>query len=174
MTEASKVVRGVPTEPDVERLRKQFPPQELHVGQIITFETVETILNREGDCAKGSHRFRTVTGRWRDEYEALYMIRLGAERGVGFKVLNSSERLVESSCHLKSSFKQAIQSNRRCAAIPANTLTEVEMKRSDHILAVSAKVIASQKALTTSKKRTYDARRKALSPPKTSDAKGAQ
>lgn len=86
--------RGAPTLPDIQAIRTKYPDHLLEEGQIIDYEMISEIIG----VPKNSHRFRSVTDRWRKlvEYETGRVL-IGTEPGVGFKVLSNKAKL-ETGC----------------------------------------------------------------------------
>ena len=82
--------RGSPTLPDVQAIRAQYPDHKLEENQIIDYEMIVDIIG----VSKDTHRFRSVTDRWRKlvEEETGCML-IGTEPGVGFKVLPNKSKL---------------------------------------------------------------------------------
>jgi hypothetical protein len=52
---------GVPTDPDIKRLRDHFPDSQMQEGAQFPYADVEEVLGVD----RKSNRFRTVTTRWR-------------------------------------------------------------------------------------------------------------
>ena len=137
---------GIPTEPDVNRLRDQFPDSGMESGQVISYEEVERLI----DCRKGSARFQTVTSRWRRLVEReTGRIIIGTERGVGFKVLDNQQKLNLSS----DTFRQAIRRSRRAyqvtGRINLRQLSEDERQRLLGIQQRTAAVVATAQIQST-------------------------
>jgi hypothetical protein len=139
---------GVPTDTDIATLRNAYPVEALTEGRVIPYEEVGKLI-MEGPK---THRFRTVTNRWRKMLEKENSIVLGAKAGVGFLVLSPQERVTLASGHLHSSSLQAVRAHRRSGDVPRARLTTEEGKRADHILHVSAAVISHGRLLSRQEK----------------------
>lgn len=139
---------GVPTDPDIATLRNAYPVEDLTEGRVILYEDVGKLI-MEGPK---THRFRTVTKRWRKMLEQENSIVLGSKAGVGFLVLSPQERVTLASGHLHSSCRQAMRAHRRSGDVPRTRLTAEEAKRADHIMHVSAAVISHGRLLSRQEK----------------------
>jgi hypothetical protein len=80
---------GIPTGPDVAKIRKIFASKENTPGAIILYEDIECTIGFKRD----NHRFRVVTVQWRKEVERDTGLIIGCERNVGFRVLEASGKL---------------------------------------------------------------------------------
>ena len=80
---------GVPTGPDVRRLREAFPDDDMPEGRVISYDEVEEVLGRE----RGSSRFETVTSIWRRVFERDTGRILHRVRQEGFKVIVDREKV---------------------------------------------------------------------------------
>ena len=90
MDQLSRLYRGgIPTGPDVAKIRKIFASQENTPGAIILYEDIERAIGFKRD----NHRFRVVTIQWRKEVERDTGLIIGCERNVGFRVLEASGKL---------------------------------------------------------------------------------
>lgn len=125
---------GIPTAPDVKTLDDVYP--DLPEGMIITWEDISTATGIE----RGSHRFKTVVGAWRNKLERQKNIILGAVPGVGLKVLNRVER-----CELGGAkLKHGLRSSKRGGSIVLKTdktgLPPEVIRAADHVVKLSAMV----------------------------------
>jgi hypothetical protein len=87
MSKAARIfLGGIPTESDVRALIDLYGiPAE---GTLIPYADVEELLR----CDYRSHRFSTVTGRWRRQLKKDHNVATGTE-GKAFKVLSPDERV---------------------------------------------------------------------------------
>jgi hypothetical protein len=132
---------GVPTEPDVEKLRKEWPEEELEPGDIIPYDEVCSIIG----VKFRQSRFRTVTNAWRKMVEEETNIIIGTEPSVGFRVLSESEKAKLSGSKLRASTRAAKRSYIVAARVDRCKLEEEEQKKLDHYVGVSAKIILAAK-----------------------------
>lgn len=85
MSEATIWGAGIPTEPDVAKLRDEIGvPAE---GSSIAWERIENILN----IPRSTHRFRTVVFRWRTQLEKSHNLILRAIPGEGLQAMTPDE-----------------------------------------------------------------------------------
>ena len=80
---------GIPTQADVDRIMKAFGVPE--VGVVIPYDSVAGVMHEP----KTGSRFQTVTMAWRKKVYRDHNIRIGCEKGKGFKALTNSERVDE-------------------------------------------------------------------------------
>lgn len=130
---------GLPTEPDVKRLRESFPPDAMRPGQIITYEEVSEIIA----SPYPSSRFDCVTGRWKRNLEKETNIILGTKPGEAFVVLSEPEKVELAGRRLREGGRKA----RRAWVVAQRTdraaLSQEQIKALDHQIGVSSKIIAS-------------------------------
>ena len=81
--------RGIPTGPDIEAIRREYPDAALMPGDLIPYADIERLIN----CRQGSSRFVTVTNQWRRIIERDSNLVIECERNTGFKVLAESGKL---------------------------------------------------------------------------------
>jgi hypothetical protein len=128
---------GVPTELEVKKLKQTY--NELSPGQLITYEEVSELIGVE----YGSHRFRTVTNRWRKEVESETNIIIGCDAGVGFKVLVEPEKVDLSAQKTRTAGRAA----RRAYVVAARTdvagLDQEDRRRLDHCVMMSSKILGA-------------------------------
>jgi hypothetical protein len=77
---------GVPTGPDVARIEAVV---DLTPGTVIAHHTIEEVIGAKYRTS----RYRTVTDAWRKKALRDYNVEIGAETGVGFRVLTEPERV---------------------------------------------------------------------------------
>lgn len=75
--------KGIPTQPDVEALKKRWPAEQMKPGDIITFDDVATVIGVDKDA----NRWKSVTTAWRNQLKPLYLHCPGDKT---FLVLNDS------------------------------------------------------------------------------------
>jgi len=132
---------GVPTEPDIKKIKTEYPTNVLTPGKKIAYAEIERLIG----VGKREHRFKTVTSQWRKEVEKEVNIIIGCDPGEGFRVLNEPEKVDLSSSKTRSAGRAA----RRAYVVAARTdikeLDENDRKRLDHIMGVSSRVLAAAK-----------------------------
>jgi len=111
----------------------------LKVGQVIPYAAVEAVVK----TAKSTCRFKTITGRWRRLVERDSEVILGAEKGVGFRVLDNSEKLELSCSKLRSGVKSTRRSFHVAGYVERKALSVEEAKRYDMMTARAAAVMAA-------------------------------
>lgn len=130
---------GLPTEPDVKKLREMFPESEMKPGKTITYEDVSVIIN----APYGSSRFMGVTTQWRKIVEKETNIIIGTKPGEAFVVLSESEKVGLSGDQLRKAGRRARRAWVVSQRIERASLTEEERRRLDHHQGVASNVIAS-------------------------------
>jgi len=147
MTQHKPYFGGVPTDPDIKKLREAFPAERLEMGQVIPYEEVEEVIG----TAKKSARFRTVTTRWRRlvERETGNTV-IGTERGVGFKVLDNRQKLDLSNDILEQALRRSRRSYQVTGRINLEQLTQDERDRLLMVQKRSAAVVATAQIQRTS------------------------
>lgn len=127
---------AMPTAPDVKRLTEQLG--KLSIGQEISHEAVEAILNTE----RNSSRYRTVTGAWRRLARRDDNLQIEAVPGRGFRVLTGVERLQSSRKKAADGFRKVGRAAREAAAIPDAELNADQRVKRDHFQMVAAKMVS--------------------------------
>lgn len=141
VSEAKLFFGGVPTDIDVRALRDAFPDSGLKVGQIIPYEEVEKAIK----VRKESHRFKTVTNRWRHLVEKDSGLVIGAEAGKGFCVLDNSGKLGLSCQKVRTSVRAARRAIHVAGYVERKELNEEERARYDLMASKAAGIaIAGQ------------------------------
>lgn len=87
MSTTSLFLGGVPTKPDVDRLRKAFGVPA--IGQLIKYDEIESVLN----LLRSTFRFQTVVSAWRKALYSENNCFTQAVLRVGIVVLNPDERI---------------------------------------------------------------------------------
>lgn len=136
---------GLPTEPDVKRIREIYPDSALKVGDLIAYEDMAEALDEEKD----SFRFKTITNRWRKLVEKDCGKVIGVEKGIGFKVLSDSQKLDLSGLKLRSATRMARRSYIVAGRVDRRNLSEDERKRLEHHSRCSAQVLAASQLKRT-------------------------
>ncbi len=118
---------GIPTEPDVNRLREAFGVPE--TGRLISYEEVEGVIG----CKRSSNRFKTVLSRWRWRLFKDHNVLTIPERGKGVRRANNGERVVSSG----DTFKQGLRKISRASTVADQTdsegLTPEQIRVRDHV-----------------------------------------
>jgi len=78
---------GVPTKPDVDKIRQKWPAHNLEIGQVIPYRAVAELI---GESVR-SNRFRSVTLAWRKSVEPDHFI--GCDGEGNFVVLSEGDKL---------------------------------------------------------------------------------
>jgi hypothetical protein len=131
---------GVPTRPDVKKIRERYPSSELEPGQIIRYGELEEVLI---GVKYGSNRFLAVTNRWRRGVEEESGKIIGTEMGVGFRVLTEAEKVELRFSKTRSSIRLSRRSNTISSRIDTKKLSAEERAKNDHLDMINAKIIAS-------------------------------
>ena len=139
MSEINIFAGGIPTAPDVKRLREHYPDNSFEVGQSIPYNEVERVLG----CNKRSYRFRTVTFRWRRLVEKESNVIIGTDSGKGFVILDDHQKLSLSGSKLRSAARFARRSYIVAGHINRRNLTDDEASRLDHQGKVAGAVLAA-------------------------------
>ena len=129
---------GLPTDIDVRTLREKYPWEELNEGDIIPYSDIEKLLG----VNKHSNRFTTVTNKWRGAilYETNTVI--GAERGVGFKILDNAEKVDLTGLKLKAAESALRKSQLFGSKIDTSRISDVDKARLHSFTSVAAKTVA--------------------------------
>ncbi len=135
---------GLPTEPEVNRIRSAYPDAELTVGQVIPYDNIAAIIG----AAYKSNRFRSITNVWRKKVEKETNKIIGTEPGVGFVVLSESQKVNLSGSKLRSAARFARRSYMVASRTDVKQLSEEEARRLTHQINVTAKIIASAQLKT--------------------------
>jgi hypothetical protein len=115
--------KGVPTSPDVLRIRKAFP--DLKIGDRILYEKIEEIIH----VSWRSSRFKSVTTAWVKEIKKSKGLIIGREPGQAFYVKNNEEVKGEHSKFLRHNERLAAnQYSRIATVIPENDAEKVEIQ----------------------------------------------
>lgn len=138
--EQGKVFRGgVPTAPDVRKLREMFPDKDLNVGDVLAYDDIAEVVG----CAYGTSRFKSITDRWRKLVENESGKIIGVSKGVGFAVLSDSQKLEVSHQKLRTAVRSAGRSLTVAMHIDRSNLTDDERLRLDHQNRINASLLAA-------------------------------
>ena len=132
---------GLPTDPDVKRIREKYPDDDLEVGRKISYQEIARLINEP----VRSSRWTTVTQSWRKKVEAATNIIIGTCEGVNFIVLDDSQKVDLSESKLKTASRNARRAFIVSNKVDIANLSDSERARLDHQINVSAKIIASAK-----------------------------
>jgi hypothetical protein len=124
---------GLPTEPDVRRLREELALRE---GDEVTHEQIEAILN----LPRTSDRYRTITNVWRVRMLKDENMEIAAVPGVGFRCLVPAERVDENVKRFQRGTRQQGRSLNRMRRIHPDTLDHVSKTKLDHAARLGAAV----------------------------------
>jgi hypothetical protein len=130
---------GVPTDVDIKTLREAYPESEMEAGVVIPYSEVEQLLQEK----KWSNRFKGVTNRWRKMVEGETGKVVGTQPGVGFKVLEETEKVDLSGSKLRTAARMAKRSYTVASRVLAGKLSEEDRNRLDFYTTKSSKVIAA-------------------------------
>lgn len=123
---------GIPTEPDVKRLRDKY--HALTVDQIIPYADLEASIGSK----KGTARFGSVVGAWRKWLFGQHNIILDAIKNTGFKVANPESRIIGCGDRYKRGLKQISKSGNIAAQTDSATLSDEQKRLRDHLIKVAA------------------------------------
>jgi len=118
---------GVPTDPDVKRIRERWPDTELKEGDTISYEDVEETIG----SARLDTRFQSVTTRWRRLVFKETGKLLECNPNVGFVVASNGEKLNHGQRKLRSAFKAVRRSAEVTETIDRDKLDNEEKGRLD-------------------------------------------
>jgi hypothetical protein len=131
---------GVPTDPDIRRIRQEHPDHTLTPGTLIRYEDVERLIQTGRDTA----RFRTVTDKWRRQVEdETGSVVIGTEPGLGFKVLTEAEKLNLGYDKLRSAARSARRSYVVAGRVSVSQLSEEDRERHRVLQQRNAAVISA-------------------------------
>lgn len=144
---------GLPTEPDIKKLRDAFPDDALEPGRIIEYSDVAKVIGE----SVGSNRFKTITSRWRRLVEnETGSIVIGTEPGQGFKILEEHEKLNLSGNKLMTAARCARRSYQVTGRVTVKNLSEEDRNRMLTLQKRSAALIATVQIKRTSELPTLE------------------
>lgn len=122
----SLFLSGIPTKPDVDKLRKAFGvPAE---GVVITYAQLSEVIGSDPK----SHRFKTVVGHWRKVLLSEHRVWTAAERGTGIYRMNPNEEAEASVCERKAGFRKLRKSARLILGVDRSRLTPENVRIIEH------------------------------------------
>jgi len=125
---------GVPTDPDIKRIRDKWPDAELQPGQEIPCDEVAAAIGEPIN----SNRFRTVTARWRRLVEKGPTGLVVKQRRGAFAVLAPGEVVNSNESDLRGAIKKTRRAAIRGSRVEVAELSEDERKRHDiHVMLTS-------------------------------------
>jgi hypothetical protein len=125
---------GRPTDAEINNLRESFPDSTFTEGQVIPYPIISKVIGEE----KNTHRWRTITYRWRRMVERESGIVIGCERGLGFKILNNEQRFELSESKHRSGKKMIRRGLNLTVLVDREELTDAQQARLDHKTKVGA------------------------------------
>lgn len=140
MKKTESYFSGIPTEPDVKKIRALYPAEKLKPGFIITYEELAKIII----CKPKSRRFWTIVNRWRNSLEHETGIRMDALGGTHLKVLCENEKVQRIAYKRKSIIKQTRKNFIRTGYVDRKQLSNDEKNKLDHEIFNVRNIIASQ------------------------------
>jgi len=130
---------GVPTDPDIKRIRDRWPDSDLAPGQSIACDDVATVLG----LPKTSHRFQTVTARWRKLVERGPTALVIGRRDGEFRVLAPGQVVNANERDFRGGFKRFRRGSiRGVRSVDVSQLSDDEKKRHDLHAKLAGKVLA--------------------------------
>lgn len=130
----SQLVNGIPYGPDIRKLEEKWSsPEE---DQIIRHAEFETLLKITAQTS----RYYGVINSWRKKLRNDRNIDSEWVHGVGLKILNPADRLVESERNVKQGIRHTGRAFRRLAIVPRDRLDSIGQARYDHAIGVAAKL----------------------------------
>jgi len=120
---------GVPTEPEVRRLREAYPDASLTPDVTIPYEDAAHIIG----CRASSTRFRTVTDRWRKMVEQNTGKIIGRFDGTHFRTLTESEKLELGEGKLRSAVRFSRRSHVVSGRVNIRDLSPEERARHERL-----------------------------------------
>ena len=120
------IVGGIPTEPDVKLLLAAF--SGLRAGRIIEHGEIEEAIRSSRTTA----RYRTVTNAWRKRVEADDNLCVASVPGIGFQVLEESERAKHALGRGRRGIRQIGRAVHDIGRVQTEKLTETEAASTLH------------------------------------------
>jgi hypothetical protein len=124
----------MPTDVDVRRIRDKYPDDSL-AGEIASKEDIAELIG----CDVLSHRFRTVTARWRRLVEAETSKIIGLGEGI-FHVLSDVEKVDLACGKQRHAFRAVKRSVKVSSLVDRAELDDVDRKRIDHVDMIATRV----------------------------------
>jgi len=130
---------GVPTDPEIKRIRDKWPDADLRPGQTITCDEVAVVI---GESVQAD-RFQTVTTRWRRLVEKGPSQLVIARRNYVFFVLRDGEVVNSNEADIRQAVKKTRRASARAQGVDVAKLSEDEKKRHDLHVGLTAKLLAT-------------------------------
>jgi hypothetical protein len=141
MSDAQLHFGGVPTGPDVKKIRDRWPDGSLKAGDKISYEQMASVIGHN----KADTRFKTVTQQWRKAVEEATAgrVSIGTIPGEGFIVLDDSQKHSAAVGKLRSAGRAAKRSVILTSFVDASNLTEDERARHYQLQVRNAAVLGA-------------------------------
>jgi hypothetical protein len=138
--ETTKVVKGIPTDPDVRLLLARYGvPAE---GWLIAHRELEEVLGVD----RRSHRYGTVIAAWRKRLQDEHNVVLIAVPGVGYKVGTPDDRVEHGSRRIRTGQRITRRAYRVIGTTDLARASEPNRKQAERDLAVARAIIAAAQA----------------------------
>jgi hypothetical protein len=128
---------GVPTDPDVKRIRDQWPDANLQLAQEIPCEEVAAAFGER----VGSNRFVTVTNAWRKHVERNCQL-LIRKRAGNFVILDNAGVVNHNDSKIRGAMRQVRRVAVRSTYVDRKKLGEDDLKRHDLQQSLTGKLLA--------------------------------
>lgn len=138
MSKKNIFIGGIPTSPDVRKIRQKYPDKDLEVGATIEYEKIASLIGEK----VGSYRFKTVTSSWRKVVEKESAIFIGTNPGVEFVVLNEREKLDLAGAKYRHSLRASRRANIVASHVDRKEISKEEATRLDFIDNRSAAILS--------------------------------
>lgn len=137
-----RIVSGMPTKPDVDRLRAKFgTPAE---GTLLPYSEIEEVIGLGRYTSRGA----AVVTAWRKSLMKEHNIALGAEPGNGYVVLTPTERVEAASHGIWVGGRKIKRSVHLSETSDRERMTPEAKKASEHIGRLGAALILAQATAT--------------------------
>ena len=131
---------GVPTEPDIKKIREVFPDTKLEEGDRIPYRKISDVISEEYNTS----RWRTVTMQWRKKVEKDTGIIIGADGDErAFYVMSNPEKVGLMRQKLRSASRFARRTYTISAVVDVTKINEEDRKMHEFCQSRSAKIIAT-------------------------------
>lgn len=132
---------GIPTAPDVKKLREAFP--RIEDGTDFTHEQIQAVIGLHPKSA----RYRGVTLAWRKEMLKDHNIEIAAVAAVGFRALTGPERIESNIKGFKHGARKQGKHLRRVGMVPSETLAPSYRDKQTHFMRLGAAVLSQAGAM---------------------------
>lgn len=126
--------RGVPTEAELKKLGEKFGVPK--IGDRISYAAIGAVIG----AFYGSHRFTTVTVRWRKLLEREHNVLLVPVKSWGFEAADNSGRIRHASHRVTKGFRSIRRGSRLAGRTDRSGLTSDELRQQDHLCKIGAAV----------------------------------